>query len=86
MEQKNQSRARRSSVATFSEKMHQARRPNKLSTVFAYFDLSQKLKYFDFFGEKFSMKLDKENSTLKTTAGSLITIIVYIVIFMYAYI
>ena len=32
------------------------------------------------------MKLDKENSTLKTTAGSLITIIVYLVIFFYVYI
>ena len=48
--------------------------------------LSGMLKYFDFFGEKFNMKLDKKNETLTTTAGSLITIIVYLVIFMYAYI
>ena len=32
------------------------------------------------------MKLDKENSTLKTFVGSLITIIVHLVVFMYAYV
>lgn len=32
------------------------------------------------------MKLDKENSTLKTSVGSLSSLIAYLVIFLYAYV
>ena len=32
------------------------------------------------------MKLDRENSTLKTSVGSLFTVIVHLVLFLYAYI
>ena len=43
-----------------------------------------RLKSFDVFGENFNMKLDKENSTLKSSVGSLISIIVYFVVITYA--
>ena len=46
----------------------------------------QKLKSFDFFGENFNMKLDKENSTLKTSVGALISIMLTFFIISYAYI
>ena len=41
---------------------------------------------FDFFGENFNMKLDKQNATLKTSVGSLVSILVFIIVTVYAYI
>ena len=42
-------------------------------------------KSFDAFGENFNMKLDKQNSVLKTSVGSLLTILAYLVVIMYTY-
>ena len=44
-----------------------------------------KMQSFDAFGENFNMKLDKENSVLNSTVGSVFTIIAYLAVFMYTY-
>ena len=48
-------------------------------------DLMDKLMSFDAFGENFNMKLDQQNSILKTYVGSILTILAYSIVFMYTY-
>ena len=48
-------------------------------------NLLGKLHSFDAFGENFNMKLDKENSVLSSSIGSVLTIIAYLAVFMYTY-
>ena len=56
---------------------------NKRSNCFS--DLSQKLTSLDVFEENFSMKIDKGNSGLNTSFGSMLTILVYGLIVLYTY-
>lgn len=47
--------------------------------------LGEKLRALDAFEETFSMKLEKENSGLNTSFGSILTILVYLTVLMYTY-
>ena len=52
---------------------------------FQYCNGLEMFKSFDAFGENFNMKLDKQNSVLKTSVGSLLTILAYLVVLLYTY-
>ena len=47
--------------------------------------LGDKLLALDAFEENFRMKLEKENSGLNTSFGSILTILVYCTVFLYTY-